>query len=107
MDQPYQYEAIEGSRSMRLLCLEPGLRFSSLKFCLQIISLDDRPGFEAIFYCWGDTSVKIPVSCNGKRLEISQTLFCSLGKKMNQELFGLMLSVSIKTTWKKEHRRFV
>jgi hypothetical protein len=74
MDQPYQYEAIEGSRSMRLLCLEPGLRFSTLKFCLQIISLDDRPGFEAISYCWGDTSVKIPVSCNGKRLDIGRNL---------------------------------
>jgi hypothetical protein len=72
---PYQYDVIKNKRSIRVLHLQPGFKFLPLKLSLSTISLDEHPhSYAAVSYVWGDASVKFPISCDGKRLEITRNL---------------------------------
>lgn len=72
---PYQYDVIKDKRSIRVLHLQPGLKFLPVKISLTTVSLDEaRHTYEALSYVWGDASIKHPVSCDGQRLEITRNL---------------------------------
>ena len=92
---PYQYNPIEGSREFRLLSLQPGFKFSTLSFSLQTVSLDDHRQFEAVSYVWGDTSVKFPVVCDGKRLDIARNLKDALERFRHEDEPRLLWSDAV------------
>ena len=73
---PSIYEPLPGSNHIRLLHLEPGT--GNIQFTLRPVSLDDKPEYEAVSYCWGDVSDTRPVYCGTISLEITNSLHTAL-----------------------------
>ena len=76
----YEYSRIP-SVHIRLIALEPADDDAAvLKYVLHNVLLDPErpPAYEALSYTWGEVSKTVPSICNGKRLEIQQTLDIAL-----------------------------
>jgi hypothetical protein len=70
----YQYEDLPTLTSFRVVELLPG-KESDPVYCLQhIVDWSNPLEYEAISYAWGDPSARAPVTCHGKRLEVTQSL---------------------------------
>ena len=41
---------------------------------LEVVDLNEQPGYEAISYVWGDENYKEEIICDGLRLEIPRNL---------------------------------
>jgi len=41
--------------------------------------------YEALSYCWGDTTIKTPIICNGARLDVTQSLKVALQHLRNEK----------------------
>ena len=63
----------------RVLRLLPDSNFSAPVRCeLQEVSLDEKPVYEAISYCWGAPLKLHPILCHDKRLNVSANLTAAL-----------------------------
>jgi hypothetical protein len=63
----------------RVLRLLPDSNFSAPVRCeLQEVSLDEKPVYEAISYCWGAPLEFHPILCRDKRLNVSPNLTAAL-----------------------------
>lgn len=83
MDSPYIYERLPSAGQIRLLKLQPGPPSSSdspIHFTLVTANLYEDPGpsYEAISYCWGDSSNLQPVYCDSKVLFVTHSLYTAL-----------------------------
>lgn len=79
--RPFRYESLRldsGKPLIRLIELVPGGSLESIKCNLHKINLKDHPQYEAISYCWGTSPPSIPITCNGSRLEITESLHSAL-----------------------------
>ena len=72
------YEPLPDSQSIRLLSLKPGKSNDHIESSLRIVSLNDRPTYEALSYVVGDTSFKIPIACNGRSIDVTKNLQAAL-----------------------------
>lgn len=62
----------------RLLTIRPGNRLQDIQCSLEISSLDSRPGYEALSYVWGDETIRVPITVDGKRLDVTENLSAAL-----------------------------
>ena len=72
------YEPLPDSQSIRLLSLKPGKSNDSIESSLRVFSLNDRPTYEALSYVMGDTSIKIPIACNERSIDVTKNLQAAL-----------------------------
>ena len=73
------YPPIEHPRGIRLVSLLPGNRLTNVQCELRLASLDDNLlEYDALSYCWGETSRDAWISCNSQRLDITQNLLTAL-----------------------------
>ncbi|KAN0092380.1 HET domain containing protein [Hyaloscypha variabilis] len=64
---------------IRLLRVYPAYTGSPLECELETYSLNNCPPYEPLSYTWGDLAAeKIPILCNGKRLDIFPNLYAAL-----------------------------
>ncbi|EAQ93529.1 hypothetical protein CHGG_01764 [Chaetomium globosum CBS 148.51] len=69
------YSPLPGGLNIRILVLEPAAaEEDELQTRLEVVSLDDKPSFEAISYTWGDPSDMTLLSCNGSKVKIPRNL---------------------------------
>jgi hypothetical protein len=72
--EPYQYEDLPTQSSFRVLELLPRQEGNPVSCLLHIVDWSNPLEYEAISYAWGDSNAKAPVTCNGKRLMVTQSL---------------------------------
>ncbi|KAM7205118.1 Heterokaryon incompatibility protein (HET) domain containing protein [Naviculisporaceae sp. PSN 640] len=76
---PYIYERLPSAGQIRLLKLQPSARESApINFTLTTANLHDNPSYEAISYCWGDSSNPQAVYCDHQVLFVTQSLYSAL-----------------------------
>jgi hypothetical protein len=74
MDFEYCYEPLPTEESFRVLELLPGDEDDDISYILHLADWNHPPAYEALSYTWGDTSVKVPTVCGGRRLEMMPNL---------------------------------
>jgi Heterokaryon incompatibility protein (HET) len=74
----YEYEALPGERYFRLMLLLPGSTSDPVLCLLSILPLASVDDYVALSYAWGDTSLRIPMICNGRKLYITENLNAAL-----------------------------
>jgi hypothetical protein len=74
MDIKYHYEPLPPEASFRVLELLPGDEHDDISYILHFADWNHPPSYEALSYTWGDTGVKVPTFCSGKRLEVMPNL---------------------------------
>lgn len=74
----FAYRPLPQKRSVRLLHLHPGLEHEPLRCSLKTVDLDADPEYEAISYVWGDPSKPQSISCDGRPLPITESIFTAL-----------------------------
>ncbi len=70
-------------REIRLLRLLPGSWEDSLSCDLQVVSLDDQPGYQALSYVWGTSDIVKTVWLHGKAFEATLNLWAALRRLRN------------------------
>jgi Heterokaryon incompatibility protein (HET) len=76
--EPFQYEDLPTQTSFRVIELLPGQGDSPVSCLLHIMDWSNPLEYEAISYAWGDPSARAPVTCHGKRVEVTQNLHWGL-----------------------------
>jgi hypothetical protein len=81
-EKPHEYSSLEHNRKqIRLLRLGPKDDNGIIRNLeLQPFDLTESPKFYALSYVWGCPDKKMPLPCNGERLNITQNLFRALDK---------------------------
>jgi hypothetical protein len=74
---PFRYTTQLHGRNIRLIKLEPG-DGNQVSCSLEHVSLDDRPTYDAISYCWGHEDASFPILCNGATLLVRRNLYNAL-----------------------------
>lgn len=70
-----QYGRLDPSKSeIRVLTIQGGRRDDDIQCTLQTVSLDDPPEFAALSYVWGETSLKRPITVDGKIFDVPENL---------------------------------
>ncbi|KAI9730858.1 MAG: hypothetical protein M1834_005576 [Cirrosporium novae-zelandiae] len=74
------YKPVESARAIRLANILPSRAPSRPVVCeLQEVQLDHGlQSYKALSYCWGQSSRKTSITCNGQRLEITEDLLGAL-----------------------------
>ena len=70
----YQYEDLPTQTSFRVMELLPGQESNPVSCLLHIVDWSNPLEYEAISYAWGNPSARAPITCHGKRLEVTQNL---------------------------------
>ncbi|RYP74374.1 hypothetical protein DL771_003041 [Monosporascus sp. 5C6A] len=66
------------TREIRLLELEPGRRFATIKARLRHVTLASRPTYEALSYTWGSPTDRRPMSLDGFNVTVTANLSTAL-----------------------------
>ena len=74
----YKYHPLRPNSYIRILVLEPGYGGEPLHCSLEESSLDAQPHFNALSYCWGDTSDTRIINCEGCSVSITKNLYDAL-----------------------------
>ena len=83
----YKYHSLVGSPDpsiIRLIRLKPGGFESSLQCELLTASLDQKPHFDALSYCWGSEKKSRKLLCSSDQFPITENLSQAL-RKLRQE----------------------
>lgn len=70
----YNYSPLPTTSSFRVLELLPGAPDDEIHIRLHHVSWNEPPSYEAISYAWGDTSIKVQITCDGSMLDITPNL---------------------------------
>ncbi|KAK4100676.1 HET-domain-containing protein [Parathielavia hyrcaniae] len=74
-DDSSLYSPLPDNNSIRILVVEPALaKDEPLRTRLVVVSLDDKPSYEAISYTWGDPADKTLLQCNSAQVPIPRNL---------------------------------
>ncbi|KAL7932889.1 heterokaryon incompatibility protein domain-containing protein [Trichoderma chlorosporum] len=77
-----QYEQLDdrpGSDHIWILSLAPSQNVSDpIHMELSNVSLADKPTYEALSYCWGDVTKRMPVICNRNQFHVTENLDSAL-----------------------------
>jgi Heterokaryon incompatibility protein (HET) len=74
----HSFEPLIDATSFRLIELLPGELGDKLECQIYHADLQQSPAYEAVSYVWGSEADKIPISCNGDKLYITQNLTAAL-----------------------------
>jgi hypothetical protein len=72
-EQPLYFPLLEG-RVIRLIELIPGAWNDPVSIRLFVTELEHAPEYDAISYVWGDPSKTVPITCNGRKLNVTPNL---------------------------------
>jgi hypothetical protein len=72
-EQPLYFPLLEG-HVIRLIELIPGAWNDPVSIRLFITELQHAPEYDAISYVWGDSSNTVPITCNGRKLNVTLNL---------------------------------
>ncbi|KAK3300137.1 heterokaryon incompatibility protein-domain-containing protein [Chaetomium fimeti] len=73
------YSPLPAGYNIRILVLEPApAAEDELQTRLEVVSLDDKPRFEAISYTWGHPSDMTMLNCNGSTVKMPRNLESAL-----------------------------
>ena len=82
----YKYTPLDPSQpEIRLFRLHPGSGASPISGNLFHVSLDDKPAYEALSYCWGDANDRQLVTVDGKDFSVTTNLHIALRYLRNEE----------------------
>ncbi|KAH6853516.1 heterokaryon incompatibility protein-domain-containing protein [Chaetomium sp. MPI-CAGE-AT-0009] len=80
------YSPLPGGHHIRILVLEPApAEEDELRTRLEVVSLDDKPSFEAISYTWGHPSETTMLDCNGSKVKMPRNLESALRRLRHQD----------------------
>lgn len=80
-DDDLVYSPLPGNNSIRILVIEPAsAEEDELQTRLQVVSLDDKPTYEAISYTWGDPADSALLHCNNSQVAVPRNLQNALRK---------------------------
>lgn len=65
-------------RQIRLAHILPGRWSENVSCKLTVVSLDDKPSYEALSYAWGDPSDKVPIFLEGLTFPVTKNLHLAL-----------------------------
>ena len=76
----YKYEDLPDPPPpcFRVAELLPGEGGDPVSCLLHIADLSKSPEYEALSYAWGDLNARATIICQGKRVEVSQSLYTGL-----------------------------
>ncbi|KAH7083084.1 heterokaryon incompatibility protein-domain-containing protein [Paraphoma chrysanthemicola] len=75
----YEYSPLPAGRTIRLLYLQPGLWHQTLRCTLIPADLDgELVDYEAISYAWGSSLKPRTITCSGRDVAITESLFTAL-----------------------------
>ncbi|KAK3319593.1 heterokaryon incompatibility protein-domain-containing protein [Cercophora scortea] len=75
------YSPLPGNNSIRILTIDPSpSEDAPLQTSLTVVSLADKPAFDAISYTWGDPADKMLLNCNGSTVPIPCNLRDTLAR---------------------------
>lgn len=81
----YRYEDLPTETAFRIAELQPGKDGDSVVCSLRIVQWPDLPKYEGISYSWGDPKLKVPIVCDGKKVEVSPNLQSALTHFRHQD----------------------
>ncbi|KAF4500718.1 Heterokaryon incompatibility 6, OR allele [Fusarium agapanthi] len=85
----FSYNSIGGvlsSTQIRLLHLLPATNIDdAIEARLEVVTPDQNPVYEALSYCWGDTSHLQEIRCNDQRFQVTENLFSALQHLRNED----------------------
>lgn len=70
----YVYSHLSEDNTIRLLEIEPGIQSESLVGSIIHTKIADAPPYEAISYVWGNPEHVAHITCDGKKLGLTQSL---------------------------------
>jgi hypothetical protein len=70
----YQYADLPDSQSFRVLELLPGEPHEPIAVRLQLTNWNNPPSYDALSYVWGEPNFRVPIICQGKRLDCTPNL---------------------------------
>ncbi|KAF4950097.1 hypothetical protein FGADI_8436 [Fusarium gaditjirri] len=74
-----------GSTHIRLLHLLPAADVNSvIESRLEAVSLEQKPVYEALSYCWGDNTQLQEIKCNNRGFQVTENLFSALQHLRNE-----------------------
>lgn len=76
--EPYVYESLPSSTSIRLIKVESKNQIENLVCSLEIVDLSVPPEYTALSYAWGDMSDTATIECHGKAVQVTQSLYAAL-----------------------------
>jgi len=77
--QPPLYSPLPGTRSIRLLIIEPGYPKDDLKCSFDVIdNIDTAPRFEALSYAWQSTHGHVRITLNNHPMTVTKNLAAAL-----------------------------
>ncbi|KAF3054168.1 hypothetical protein E8E11_011974 [Didymella keratinophila] len=75
----YKYAPLHSAKNeIRLLHMDKGLHGKSRTYSLHHVSLDEKPEYVALSYCWGRQGPDRPIAIGGSRLLITRSLETAL-----------------------------
>lgn len=85
----FRYEQLpkdnDETRSIRLLHLRPGSPGEPVNCSIVHQNLCDKPDFEALSYCWGDTANPLRIYVGKDYIDVTQNLYDALLKLRDKE----------------------
>ncbi|KAM0804980.1 heterokaryon incompatibility protein-domain-containing protein [Usnea florida] len=76
--EPYVYEPLPSPTSFRLIQVKANNQTENLVCSLEIVDLSVPPEYTALSYAWGDMSDTATIVCNGKAVQVTQSLYAAL-----------------------------
>ncbi|KAG4428948.1 hypothetical protein IFR05_015569 [Cadophora sp. M221] len=76
----FRYVDTLQQQCIRLIRLQDGEPDDRIQCTHETRALDKNPGYNALFYVWGDQNDTIPISCNGQRPQVTRNLHAAMGK---------------------------
>jgi hypothetical protein len=74
-----------GPRHIRLLHLLPATDINGpIESRLEVVLLEQNPVYEALSYCWGDSTTLQEIKCNHHGFQVTESLFCALQHLRNE-----------------------
>ncbi|KAG4287373.1 hypothetical protein FPRO06_05025 [Fusarium proliferatum] len=68
-----------GPTQIRLLHLLPAKdNDNPIECLLEVVAFEENPVYEALSYCWGDSTQLQEIKCNGEAFKVTESLFCAL-----------------------------
>lgn len=76
----YRYQDLPSPFSFRLAELLPGEEGDPVTCLLHVAEWPDLPDYGALSYAWGDLNARATITCEGKRIEVTQSLYGGLAQ---------------------------
>ncbi|KPA35126.1 heterokaryon incompatibility protein [Fusarium langsethiae] len=78
----FSYKTIGGALGSMRICLLHLLPATDIKdpieSRLEVVALEQNPVYEALSYCWGDTTELLKIKCNDQEFQVTENLFSAL-----------------------------